>query len=214
MANRVYISILGPDITFSSVCTEDISVQAQSQFTRIGDFIPSIQSLASMLANSQDIVWGEVSNQMMNVVNALDVPIWQKTEPVKVTMDLNFFIKTSGYYDVWRPTMLLQSMGVLSKNNSTHSLITPGINISNIGDLNTSDKNIISNKLGANSLQKSLALAQGADMAEVLATKGEIPDASSFSTQSKLCSVYIPSIVYLPIAIIEVAQPTWSIQLS
>ena len=97
MANRVYISILNTDITFSSVCTEDISVQAQSQFSRIGDFIPSIAALSSMVATGGNMIKGSVSTDVVKLQNAMDIPIWQKTEPVKVTLDLNFFIKKAAY---------------------------------------------------------------------------------------------------------------------
>ena len=44
MANRVYIDIIGADITFSSICTEDINIQAASQFTRISDLVPDSNS--------------------------------------------------------------------------------------------------------------------------------------------------------------------------
>jgi len=209
MANRVYISILdAKNITLSSVCTEDISVQAQSQFTRIGDFIPSIGALASMLNVGSSIISGDVGKDLLSLQNALDVPIWQKTEPVKVTMDLNFFIKTSGYYDVWRPTMILQSMNILSRNGN--DLITPGLNIRTI----PKNAKIEDRVAGENTLLGTLTYAKNADLDEIAAADGEVLNDSDFSTTSKFCSLYIPSIVYLPKAVVEVAQPTWSKQLS
>lgn len=211
MANRVYISILGTEITFSSVCTEDISVQAQSQFSRIGDFIPSIAALASVVTQGTNLTKDSVGVDVLNLQNAMDIPIWLKTEPVKVTLDLNFFIKTSGRYDVWYPTMLLQSMNILSrKKGSSNYLITPGLNIGTIPE-NTKIENSIQ---GANDLATTIANTAWADVDEIFATEGKIPQASNFSSQSKFCSVYIPGIVYLPRAIVEVAQPTWSKQLS
>jgi hypothetical protein len=201
MANKIYMNVLGTDISFSAVCTEDIQVQAQSQFTRIGDFVPSIDNLVTIANVTTNGIAGRTSSGMINLKNALDIPIWQKTEPVKIVMDMNFFIQTSGYYDVWLPTMTLQSMNILSKDLEG-GIITPGFNLDSIGKASS-----IINTGG--SLKKDQLKYLIADMFP----NDTAPQASDF-TNSKLCSVYIPSIVYLPIAIVENLQVTWSKQLS
>jgi len=210
MANRIYISILGTDITFVSTCTEDVQVQAQSHFTRIGDFIPSIAALATMLTQFSSTAGGGISSSLLNAKNSLDVPIWQKTEPVKVTTDLNFFIKTSGREDVWKPTMILQSMNILSRTKD-NQVITPGFNIKTIGDASKKESSV---ETGSFAVSSSLTENLNKYAIASFNAKENIPQGSNFSSTSKFCSVYIPAIVYLPIAVVEVVQPTWSKQLS
>jgi len=203
MANRVYIDIIGADITFSSICTEDINIQAVSQFTRISDLVPEMNTLVSLITTSTSVLDSTVSSRLGWVQNALDVPIWQKTEPVKIPVDLNFFVKSSGYQDVWRPAMLLQSMCILSKKGS--KLITPGFNINTIGKAGetVSDANI-------QNIQSKARMLDG-QMASYNESKDFPVD---FPKTSKMCSVYIPGIVYVPLAILETIQITWSKQLT
>jgi len=202
MANRIYIGIIGTDYSFYAPCTEDVQVQAISQFTKIGDFVPTMDSLATMVNTASSGIGGLTSSRMIALKNALDVPIWQRTEPVRIATDLNFFIKTSGYNDVWVPTMTLQSMNILSKQGD--QLVTPGLNLKSIGNPGEVLKNSASN------MRNDLGNAFQA----VIDAKENIPQASAFTSTSKLCSIFIPSVVYVPVAIVENIQITWSKHLS
>ena len=205
MANRIYIDIIGANITFSAICQEDINVQAISQFSRISDLVPGMNELVNLITTSGGVINNQVSRAMGWVKNALDVPIWNKTEPVKLALDLNFFVQTSGYGDVWRPTMLLQSMCVLSKKRNG-TLATPGFSLSSIGKMKESVKDSDVKKLQekaakADSMSRDLSLVEKS-----------FP--SDYPVSSKLCSIYVPGIVYIPIALIESIQVTWSKQLT
>ena len=90
-------------------------------------------------------------------------------------------------------------------------------------DLRGISENVLNNKSaastriqqetqGGNDLNTALLNSKLANSREIFAAQGEIPTFKSLRTTSKLCSVYIPSIVYIPKAIVEVAQPTWSKQ--
>lgn len=206
MANRVYIDIIGTDIMFSAVCTEDINVQAVSQFSKISDLVPGMTELANMVSTAQSVLSNQISKGIANIQNALDIPIWLKTEPVKIPIDLNFYIKSSGYMDVWRPTMVLQSMCVLSKKQGSNSLITPGFNINSIGN---AGKTVTSSDIKA---MKGKAESSDINSSALWNEEKDFP--TTFPSTSKLCSLYIPGIVYVPIAIIESIQVTWSKQLS
>ena len=205
MANRIYIDIIGADITFSAICQEDINVQAMSQFSRISDLVPGMNELVNMITTAKGAINSEISSAMGWVKNALDAPIWNKTEPVKLALDLNFFVQTSGYGDVWRPTMLLQSMCVLSKKRNG-ALATPGFNQRTIGKLEESVK-----ESDVKKLQKNAAEADSKSRDLSLVEKS-FP--SDYPVLSKLCSIYVPGIVYIPIAFIESIQVLWSKQLT
>jgi hypothetical protein len=208
MANKVYVNIIGTDIILSAVCTEDIQVQAQSQFSSIGDMVPGINQLANLVVSGSSVTGGTISRGMADVKNALDVPTWQRTEPVKVAMDMNFFLKTSGYLDVWYPTMVLQSMNILSRKGEGQDalLITPGFNVGNIGKeakIQTASNNY-------NSLETNLQKFTLND--RIGASQEILPSTDTLKGTSKLCCLYIPSIVYLPVAYVENVAVTWSKQ--
>ena len=205
MANRIYIDIIGANITFSAICQEDINVQAISQFSRISDLVPAMSELVNLITTSGGVINEQVSEAMGWVKNALDVPIWNKTEPVKLALDLNFFVQTSGYGDVWRPTMLLQSMCVLSKKRNG-TLATPGFSLRSIGKIYESVKESDVKKLQKNEAKVD---SRSRDLSLV-----EKSFPSDYPVSSKLCSIYIPGIVYIPIAFIESIQVTWSKQLT
>lgn len=205
MANKVYIDIIGADITFSAICQEDINVQAISQFTRISDLVPEMNELVNLISTSGGVLSSRIQERMGHVKNAMDIPIWSKTEPVKIPLDLNFFVQTSGYGDVWRPTMLLQSMCILSRKGDK-TLVTPGFNLNTIGKI---DKTVTPADVGM--IQKKASQADS--ISNNLSTvESNFP--TSFPTTSKLCSLYIPGIVYIPVAILETIQITWSKQLT
>jgi len=205
VANRIYIDIIGADITFSAICQEDINVQAISQFSRISDLVPGMNELVNMITTSKGVINEEISAAMGHVKDALDVPIWNKTEPVKLALDLNFFVQTSGYGDVWRPTMLLQSMCVLSKKRNGN-LATPGFSLRTIGKLSESVK-----ESDVKKLQKNVAKADSMSR-DLSLVEESFP--SDYPVLSKLCSIYVPGIVYIPIAFIESIQVLWSKQLT
>jgi hypothetical protein len=203
MANKVYVNIIGTDIILSAICTEDIQVQAQSQFSSIGDMVPGINQLANLIAGGEGVTGGTINVNVSNVKNALDVPIWQKTEPVKIAMDMNFFLKTSGYLDVWYPTMALQSMNILSRSTEGTNLITPGFNVGNIGKSQTTS-------VAVSSVTENVLKFQLNEAASTV--KQDLPSTDTLKGTSKLCCVYIPGIVYLAVAYVENVAVTWSKQ--
>lgn len=211
MANRIYIDILDANIMLSAVCSEDINVQAVSQFTRISDLVPGMNTLVTAINSATSVLNSDVQRKMGQVQNALDVPIWSKTEPVKIPVDLNFFLKTSGYEDVWRPTMILQSMCVMSRSSDGSKLITPGFNATTIGyageNLGKAVKPGDVSKFAKNAEESSTANAK-----KIFKEAIDLP--KDFSSRSKLCAVYIPGIVYSPITILESIQVTWSKQVT
>lgn len=210
MANRIYIDILDANIMLSAVCSEDINVQAVSQFTRISDLVPGMNTLVNMISGGESVLGGRVRESIGKVQNALDVPIWSKTEPVKIPVDLNFFLKTSGYEDVWRPTMILQSMCVLSRSTDGNSLITPGFNATTIGYAGNNLGKAV--KPGEVNRIANKAESSTSNATNLIKEEEDLP--KTFSSRSKLCAIYIPGIVYSPVTILESIQVTWSKQLT
>jgi len=211
MANRLKIKMLGTRAgvgEFESVFTEDVQVQAISQFNSIGEFVPAMSTLVNLVTSAQATLGGSISKGMLNMQNAINVPLWQKTEPVKIVADMNFFIKTSAQEDVWDPTMFLQSLVILSKKDN-NTLIVPGFNLTNLAKAGVEISEKAQKK--ANEFAKTaLADAQnGTESTTTTPLSGE-----DYTIRGKLFSVYIPGIVLIPVAMMENIAITWSKQLT
>jgi hypothetical protein len=203
MANRVYLNVYGTSYTMEAPCTEDIVIDAKSSFSSFGELVPGAAGLVSMVNTITAGMNSNVGVGMLNLTNALDVPRWQKTEPVRVSLDMNFYIKTDPYEDVWRPTMLIMAMQVLSENrseggDSVTSYITPGVSLATMGKV-----------------QSKGGFSDGAPKLDIDGMETPpAPKPDEYPNNAKLCSLYIPGIVYIPLAYVESANPTWSKQLT
>lgn len=204
MANKVLIQILASSpIILEAPCTEDIVVDAKSQYSSFGELVPSMETLTNFVSTAYSSIGGTVQRGVMTLKNALDVPRWIKTDPARLALDMNFYIKTNPYTDVWLPTMLLLSMQILSRNNA-NEFITPGMSI-----------NAMNAFQDPNSSERTQSKEKSPNLNEKASATDDIKNLfKSLPTKAKLCSVYIPGIIYLPLAYVEVAQPTWSKQIT
>lgn len=155
--------------------TSDITIEAVSNWQAIGDFIPDFLNKTISLMTNLSAAGGGVSEGLVGLQNKLQVPMWQSSPPVKISVQLGFFTKTSAYNDVFDPVTELVGLSILSRDpDNDKRFITPGISLANLNDFS----------------------AKGGE--------------KKISKKSKLISFEIPGVVYLPLAMVESARPTFS----
>jgi len=187
MANRIYINILGSDIKISAPCSEDIPITVASQMSSFGELVPEMATITGLVSTGFSMFEGKIQGGMVNLQNALDIPRWQKTDPVKIPVDINLFIKTDPLEDVWHPAMALLAMHILSKDGDRY--ITPGLNLASMSKIQSS----------GTEATNTVSTGPGAGSNPYVDPKDATPENVKFPAAAKLCAVYIPGIVYLPL---------------
>lgn len=175
---------------------EDLTLNIETSFKKPASLLPSsfqrITELMGLLKTSSG-----ATSRSPNILDVLDVPIWESTEPAKFDVKLQFFLDTNAYNDVVRPAIGLVALSMLSPRDLTQveqtSFLLPGINFSNLGKVL---KGLDTKKTRSEQKTKTLELEwQSPEMA-------------------KIVSVEIPGVLYLPAAIIEKASITVSKDIS
>jgi len=171
--NKSEVELSSEKETIECSLTQDINIQAQSEFTRFGEVIPSFMSSVLDTMKVISSANGSIGTSLADLINKLDAPFWSGTPPVKVTTQLAFFTKTDSYKDVVKPTVDIVGLTILTRDPKTNKFIIPGINLKNLSKFSSDAR-------------------------------------ENLSSDSKLISMEIPGIVYLPICLIESAVPTFS----
>jgi len=162
---------------------EDISPKIETTFKTPREYFPSIFTQVEDIMKLFSTGSGSRPDGG-TLTDFLDVPLWDKTQPL--TMDLKFqlFTETDPYSDVVRPAMGLSSLNMLSPfPGKPDRFAVPGVSFASIQSAFKSEKN------------KSVAVAG---------------DDSNFRKESKLISIEIPGVLYLNYAFIEKADPVFS----
>ena len=193
MANKIIISLYNdPSNSYISPLTEDIQFQLQTQFGTMGDGLGRIGSMISTVAQVQSALSGSLSPGISTLNNMVDLPRWKSTDPLKINVKMHFYTKTDPYLDVIVPTRLLSTLSILSVDYTKNppQIITPGASVKYLSKVN----------------------AEGTTQQTTLKPKKKIEKLTEkeFESGSKLISVEIPGIVYLSVAYVESAIPTYS----
>jgi hypothetical protein len=155
--------------------TDDVNIEATSEFASMTENIPLINELTNLMTTVSSLS-GSVSEGTLNLQNLSNVQRWQRTNPIKLNLNLLLYTQYSTKEDVYDPMMELISLTILTKDpNQPNRYRVPGLNLKT---LNKSKK----------SGQKK----------------------TSVEGESKLISIRIPGIIYLPIALVTKAIPTIS----
>lgn len=170
--------------------TEDLNLNIETSYKTPGSLIPpSIGKIVELMGLMKTA--GGATSRNPNILDVLDVPIWEKTEPLKFDVKLQFFLDTNSYNDVIRPTVGLASLCMLSPRNFTQSeqsaFLLPGINFSNLTGV----------------LEK-LSVTNRGEKREDFQINHNDP------SMAKVISIEIPGVIYLPVALVEKAVPTFS----
>lgn len=161
---------------------DDVKIESASQFSGYSEMIPKIGDIVNFVTGVSSGITGEISSELLDLKNKFDLPKWQKTDPIKINVNLGFFTKTDSWKDVYKPVKDIIGMSILSKDpNDETSYIVPGISVNTMKEYTLKSK-------------------QGKEQPAINDLK------------AKIIAVEIPGIVYIPLAYVEMAMPTYSKQ--
>ena len=161
---------------------EDVKIDGQSQFTSFNEMVPKIGEIIDLITSRFSAATGEVGAELLELKNKFDLPKWQKTDPIKINVTLGFFTKTDSWSDVYKPTKDIIGLSILSKDPSDNTNYI----VPGIS-LNTQKEYNIKNK-------------------------GNNKNPSVNEIKAKIVALEIPGIIYIPLAYVEMALPTYSKQ--
>jgi len=207
MANSIHIEIQGPKEKqyFTAVLQENPTMEVGSEFSSFAELAPEFANLATVVTAGFSSMGGSIGKGMLSLGAKLDIPRWTKTNPIKFNTTLTFYCKSSAYDDVWLPTNLLLSCAILSYDESTGQYLTPGSNLANMGSLGKNGEKL-------NALEQEALIQSNRKLNDDLQGSMKPPSAGNWKTLSKICSFWIPGVVYVPMGVIRAAQPTYSKQ--
>jgi hypothetical protein len=195
MANKIFISMYNPyKLSFGFLkngynddiqcpLTEDINLDISSEFDTMGDMIPgSISGIIDLMRNVGRGVAGVASAQLETI---LDLPVWKKTNAVRINPKLLFYVQDDPLNDVWAPAMGIVANSILQVGiGGTYK--TPGISLATFGQIQG---------------KKSVSPAEGSE--------------SQFTAdRMNVVTVEIPGVIFLEKAVITSAKPTFSKQIT
>lgn len=164
---------------------DDVKIEAQSQFSSFNEMLPQILGdVMSQVTALQAGITGTIGSGLLELKNKFDLPKWQKTDPITVNVVLGFFTKTNSYRDVYLPAKQIIGMSILSKDPNDEDVYR----VPGIS-LTTAKEYSIQTQNGSN-------------------------NTTIDSLKSKLIAFEIPGIVYVPLAYVSQAIPTYSKQIT
>ncbi len=158
------------------------TIEVSSEFATFSDLAPSMEGIIRQSANFSSAS-GTVSQGTLNLVNMFDVPRWQKTNPVRINTKLVMYTETDSKKDVYDKIIDLVNLNILSRTQES---------------LNSGDKKFTYETPGLSLKNMKASKISNGD------------DNKNIKKRSKLVSLKIPGIIYLPLAFISKAVPTFS----
>lgn len=172
---------------------EDFVIEAVTEFSSFADLSPTISSLVDLGNMFTTSSSGNLTKTGLNLRGMLDAPRWQKTNPVKIVVDILFYTKNDAKENVVDPINNLLGSHIL--NVADGKVKAPGLNAMNVDKYNE-----IMDTLSKNDQQT---------YKDSLYTKEEFAKAKE-ATYSSLFSVLIPGVVFLESAFFTAVRPTYS----
>lgn len=162
---------------------EDPVIELASSFTSMADLIPgSIMNLINLMDKFSRS--GGTAGTWTTDVKQL--PLWERTEPLKLTTKLLFYTKTDPEADVWQPMQDIAKNPIL-RITPGGGYKTPGISFATYGKVKKAAKQKSQNRTSS------------------ISAAGKPLDLGI-----NYVSLEIPGIVYLPVALVTSAKPTYS----
>lgn len=117
------------------------SIELNSDFTSFSEMIPSSISNIIGLMGKITSATGSVSSGFLDLTNKLDVPVWSRTEPARITVTLGFYLKKDAFEDVVKPTQEICQMAILSRDPVYKDrFIAPGLNLPSLREVSVNNK--------------------------------------------------------------------------
>lgn len=210
--NSIYIEVLKSNIEpLSFLLQEGFTIDAKSEYGSFSELIPGgFGDLINFAINASSVSADKKGAGIVYMSNVLDLKRWTKTNPASINATIKFYTKEDVVTDVWLPMNFFMGLGILSRakvNTITDKktgavtktgggFISPGASLNSCG--------LISKELSGNTNDKGTG-----------GTKKSLKDATgeglNFETiRSKIVSVWIPGVIYMPYAFIEACTPTYS----
>ena len=197
--NRIIIQYEGGYKPLEIPITEDFQIEASTEFSSFADLAPTISSLVDLGNTFTTTANGEVTSTGLKLRSVLDAPRWQRTNPVRITLDMFFYTRTSALENVVLPLEVLIGSHII-KRGKDNKLKVPGLNALNVKNID----NLISGIKNKETRD---------DFVEEEGGKEELKKLAENQVNS-LFSVIIPGVVYLPKAFVFAIQPTYSKQVT
>ena len=203
MANRIYIKMYNlingqEDYILDSPLQEDVAWDIQTTYQDVSDLFPSgFDDILTLFRKGAQIS-GNTSKPIEDIVNQ---PLWQKTEPLKISTNLMFYTKTDPIGDVMLPTLSLCALNVLTDLKKETAPVVVG----------TKPEYTTDYKIPGISFRDAKIL-RGKNTASSVVEQDSKNYKALFSrdSSSTVCSVLIPGIIFLPIALCIAGKPTFS----
>jgi hypothetical protein len=198
--NRIIITFQSPDLADTLVypIMEDFQIETVTEFSSFAELCPTISSLVDLGITYESASSGGVSAGGFNLRSVLDAPRWQRTNPVKITVDMFFYTKTDPYTDVLIPINSL--IGSHLPRIVDKKIKVPGLNATNVKNLDKTISNAVNSSEGKKAAEE---LGEGKSGEKELKRLLE-------SQYSVLFSVLIPGVIFLPAAFVFAIAPTYS----
>ena len=115
-------------ITAHALLSDEYSLDFRSNFTSAVDMFGgnSVSSLLQTITKAQSVLTGTTSS----LTALFDYQLWEKTEPIKLNVEVTFMLDTNAELDVWLPTMSLCSLAALTEYDGSY--LVPGIHFDNL----------------------------------------------------------------------------------
>ncbi|HPJ86801.1 MAG TPA: hypothetical protein PLU55_01670 [Candidatus Pacearchaeota archaeon] len=210
--NRLFVEVLKSNIQPESfLLQEGFTIDAKSEFSSFGELLPGGITNLVNLAISYSSTGSTVGAGTVYMSNVMDLKRWMKTYPASINCTLKFYTREDVVTDVWLPMNFFLSLGILSRieegtgDKKRGSFVTPAPSLGSCGqisralngDISTTatpkEKKPLSEFLSSNAKQAGFGL----DFSEI---------------KSKILSVLIPGVIYLPYCFVEEVTPTYSNQ--
>lgn len=204
MANVIHItSNFEEGITETFPLLEDVQITLNNTYQPIGDLVAGISELVGLITTASTLLTGGMPQELAKANNILSFPRWTNTDPIKINTKLLFYTKTDSYKDVVYPMNFFIRLATISLDKDNR-IAVPGVALGEVLKDSTPKTETIQKKPVKSLNKKANAEAE---------TNTETEDRKkSFSSKSKLVSIYIPGIVYINKAFIETIAPTYSRQ--
>lgn len=205
--NRLFVEVLESNIepTFF-LLQEGFTIDAKSEFSSFGELLPGGITNLINLAISFSSTGKQVGAGTVYMSNVMDLKRWSKTNPGSINCTLKFYTKEDVVTDVWLPMNFFLSLGILSRSGKTKgAFVTPAPSLGSCGEISRALKG--DNSTTATPKEKK-------PLSEFLSSNAKQAGFGlDFSgIQSKILSVLIPGVIYLPYCFVEEVTPTYSNQ--
>jgi hypothetical protein len=110
-----------------------VQIENISEYFSLSTVCPELSRLVTIAGKASAGITGGIGGGLLDFTNIMDAPIWQNTKPLSIVLKLGLFTETDAYKDVWKPSIDLIGMSILTKQPNGQYL-APGLNLNNLKD--------------------------------------------------------------------------------